>query len=478
MMFKITKEKIRVRLAPSPTGFLHIGTARTGLFNFLFAKKNKGKFILRIEDTDKERSKPEYEKDIIENLKWLGIECDEGPFRQSDRPEIYRGYLKKLIENGHAYYCFCSAEELEAIKQEQMSRGETPRYSGKCATLPKEEVQKRLSQGKAAVIRFRTAKKKIVFDDLIRGPVEFNSALFGDFVIAKDLNSPLYNFAVIIDDHEMQITHVIRGEDHISNTPRQILIQEALGLTKPRYAHLPLILGPDRSKMSKRHGDVSVLEYRKQGYLPQALINFMALLGWNPGTDKEIFSMNDLIKEFSLERVQKAGAIFNIQRLNFINGFYIRQKSLDELLDLSLPYLPQVGESRSKLKEILSLYQERLKKLSELPDLIGFFFEEKLNYPKDLLRWKNMDDEEIKNILNILENVLSQIKEGDFTKEKLEKILMEVVRGGDRGKLLWPLRVALTGQRASAGPFEIASALGKEKTLARIKQAKLILQNT
>lgn len=477
-MFKITKEKIRVRLAPSPTGFLHIGTARTGLFNFLFAKKNKGKFILRIENTDRERSKPEYEKDIIENLKWLGIEWDEGPFRQSDRPEIYRSYLKKIIENGHAYYCFCSAEELEAIKQEQMSRGETPRYSGKCATLSKEEVQKRLSQGKAAVIRFRTAKKKIVFDDLIRGPVEFDSALFGDFVIAKDLSSPLYNFAVTIDDHEMQITHVIRGEDHISNTPRQILIQEVLGLTKPRYAHLPLILGADRSKMSKRYGDVSVLEYRKQGYLPQALINFMALLGWNPGTDKEIFSMNDFIKEFSIERVQKAGAIFNIQRLNFINGFYIRQKSLDELLDLSLPYLPQVGESRSKLKEILSLYQERLKKLSELPDLIGFFFEEKLNYPKDLLRWKNMNDEEIKNVLNILENVLSQIKDGDFTKEELEKILMEVVRGDDRGKLLWPLRVALTGQKASAGPFEIASVLGKEKTLARIKQAKLILQNT
>lgn len=477
-MFKITKEKIRVRLAPSPTGFLHIGTARTGLFNFLFAKKNKGKFILRIENTDRERSKPEYEKDIIENLKWLGIQWDEGPFRQSDRPEIYRSYLKKIIENGHAYYCFCSAEELEAIKQEQMSRGETPRYSGKCATLSKEEVQKRLSQGKAAVIRFRTAKKKIVFDDLIRGPVEFDSALFGDFVIAKDLNSPLYNFAVTIDDHEMQITHVIRGEDHISNTPKQILIQEVLGLTKPRYAHLPLIFGADRSKMSKRYGDVSVLEYRKQGYLPQALINFMALLGWNPGTDKEIFSMNDFIKEFSLEKVQKAGAIFNIQRLNFINGFYIRQKSLDELLDLSLPYLPQVGESRSKLKEILSLYQERLKKLSELPDLIGFFFEEKLNYPKDLLRWKNMNDEEIKNVLNILENVLSQIKEGDFTKEELEKILMEVVRGDDRGKLLWPLRVALTGQKASAGPFEIASVLGKEKTLARIKQAKLILQNT
>ncbi|MBI2042546.1 MAG: glutamate--tRNA ligase [Candidatus Nealsonbacteria bacterium] len=482
-MPKEAKTEIRVRLAPSPTGFLHIGTARAGLFNYLFAKKNKGKFILRIEDTDQERSKPEYEADIIEGLQWLGIKWDEGPFRQSDRPEIYRRYLEKLLNDGHAYYCFCAQEELEAMKQEQMSRGEAPRYNGKCANLSNQETKKRLADGETSVVRFRAAKKKISFTDLIRGEVEFDSSLFGDFVIAKDLNSPLYNFAVIIDDYEMRISHVIRGEDHISNTPKQILIQEILGFSQPQYAHLPLILGPDRSKLSKRHGATSLLEYRKQGYLSEALVNFMAFLGWNPGTDQEIFSMTDLIRDFSLDKVQKAGAIFNIQKLDYLNGAYIREKTLDELLELALPYLSRAEliregwPNREKLKEILALYHERLKKLSELPELIGFFFKKKLDYPKELLIWKGMTDQELKLSLNTLEETLSAVKENNFTKGNLEKILMKITeKAKDRGGLLWPLRVALTGQKASAGPFDVAAVLGKEKTLERIREAKLIAQ--
>jgi glutamyl-tRNA synthetase len=270
--FKFIKPgEVRTRFAPSPTGFLHIGSARTALFNYLFAKKNQGSFILRIEDTDKERSKPEFEKDIFENLKWLGIEWDYGPYRQSERGEIYKKYLEKLLAEGKAYYCFCSEEELEAERQYQMSIGQPPRYSGKCANLTKEEVEKYLAEGKKFVIRFKVESKKVEFEDLIRGKIEFDSSLIGDIIIAKPDSggyTPLYNFGVVVDDFEMKISHVIRGEEHISNTPKQILIQEALGFPQPKYAHLPLILGPDRSKLSKRHGAVSVAQYRKLGYLP------------------------------------------------------------------------------------------------------------------------------------------------------------------------------------------------------------------
>ncbi len=335
--FKFRKPggEVRTRFAPSPTGFLHIGSARTTLFNYLFAKKNHGSFILRIEDTDVERSKPEYERDIMDSLRWLGIEWDEGPdiggdyesYRQSQRGEIYRKYLEKLLAEDRAYYCFCSEEELEAQRQYQMSIGETPRYSGKCAQLSPKEVKKYLSEGKTHIIRFKVPAKKVKFNDLVRGELEFDAGLIGDFAIAKNLEIPLYNFAVVVDDFEMKISHVIRGEDHLSNTPKQILLQETLALPTPKYAHLPLILGPDRSKLSKRHEAVAISEYQRQGYLPETLINFMAFLGWNPGEEREIYSLPSLIKEFSLERVQKGGAVFNINRLDFLNGFYIRQRS-------------------------------------------------------------------------------------------------------------------------------------------------------
>jgi nondiscriminating glutamyl-tRNA synthetase len=486
-MSKEEKTKIRARLAPSPTGFLHIGTARTGLFNYLFAKKNKGEFILRIEDTDEERSEERYEKDIIDGLKWLGIEWDEGPgtggqfapYRQSERKDSYRKYLQKLLDEKLAYYCFCTEEELEAKKQDQMSRGEAPKYNGKCAGLSASEVERKMAEGEKAVIRFKPPSRIVSFKDLIRGEVEFDSSLFGDFVIAKDLDNPLYNFAVIIDDYEMEISHVIRGEDHISNTPKQILIQEALGLPQLQYAHLPLILGPDKSKLSKRHGAVSLTEYKKEGYLPEAMVNFMAFMGWNPDTEKEIFSLKELVKAFSIEKVQKGGAVFNIQRLDYLNGFYIRQKTLDELAELCLPHLVGAGliskdeVDMEKIKEIISLYQERLKKLSELPELADFFFKEKIEYDKELLKWKDMSLSEIESSLDISEKILSDIKEGDFNKDNLEKVLMEKAgEMGDRGKLLWPLRAAVTGKRASAGPFEVAAVLGKEKALQRIKEAK------
>ncbi len=465
---------VRVRIAPSPTGNLHLGTARTALFNYLFARHEGGKFILRIEDTDLERSDPKFEKDIVENLRWLGIEWDEF-YRQSERIPIYSKYLEKLLKEGRAYYCFCSEDELEAKRQERMARGEPPKYNGKCRGLSEEEVKKKLAEGQPSIIRFKTASGKIKFKDLIRKEIEFDVDLIGDFSIAKDLATPLYNFAVVVDDFETKISHVIRGEDHISNTPKQILLQQALGFPQPKYAHLPLILGPDKSKLSKRHGAVAVSEYRKKGYLPEALVNFMALLGWNPDTEKEIFSMKELIKEFSLEKVQKSGAVFSIQRLDYLNGVYIRQLSAKRLSELCEPYLPKAEPKY--LEKVVSVYQERLKKLSEITELTDFFFKNVLKYNKELLRWKDMTNEEINNALDKLEKILSKIREGDWQKENLEKVLMpEAEKIGDRGKLLWPLRVALSGKEASAGPFEIAEILGKEKTLARIKQARELME--
>jgi len=542
--------EVRVRIAPSPTGRLHLGLARTALFNYLFAKKYQGSFILRIEDTDIKRSKPEYEEDILESLKWLGINWDEGPdigggygpYRQSQRLESYIKCLERLLSEDKAYYCFCSGEELEAQRQYQLSIGEAPRYSRKCANLSKEETEKQRAEGKPSVIRFRAPAKKIEFDDLIRGRLEFDAGLLGDIAIAKDLSTPLYNFAVVIDDFEMKISHVIRGEDHISNTPKQILIQDALGFSRPVYAHLPLILGADRTKLSKRHGAVAISTYRKQGYLAEALVNFMAFLGWNPGTEREIYSMPSLIKEFSLERVQKGGAVFNVKRLDFLNGFYIRQKSVEKLTEFCLPYLIEAGFLKSheevekfhlgaphyeilqtkelidlvKLEKIISLYQERLKKISEISELTDFFFKEKLVvdeakassspfavaqvvdeakassspfanarvYDKSLLRWEEMTDKEIMKSLDKLGKILPKIKPEEFNKEGLEKVLLpeadkfakEISKVGDRGYLLWPLRVALTGKEASAGPFEIAEIFGKEKTIRRIKEARGLLK--
>ncbi len=515
-------ESPRVRIAPSPTGALHIGTARTALFNYLFSKRYGGKFILRIEDTDLERSKPQWEEDIIENLRWLGVDWDEGPnpenpkeylgdfgpYRQSERKKTYEEYIKKLIDQGSAYYCFCTPEELEAKKNYFMSIGKAPQYDGKCRELSGSEVKKNISLGKPSAIRFKTPKKKIVFDDLIHKKIEVDSSLLGDMVIAKNTSLPLYNLAAVIDDYAMQITHVIRGEDHISNTPKQILLYEALGIEPPRFGHLPLILGQDRSKLSKRHGAVSLKEYKKEGYLPEALVNFMVFLGWNPDTDREIFSMPSLIKEFSLEKCQKSAAVFNQNKLLWINGFYVRQKNIKKLTELCLPYLMEanliqpvlesqkyppvfggetirqkflISESQETvdidyIEQIISFYQERLKVLSEISELTDFFFKKNVIIQKDMLKWKTADDKTALDALKSAENILSDIK--DWTQEKIkDRLLIEAqnFKTGDRGYFLWPLRVALTGKKASAGPFEIAAMLGKEKTIARIKEAQKML---
>lgn len=490
--------KIKVRIAPSPTGLFHIGTARTALFNYLFAKQNKGEFVLRIEDTDLERSNKKYEKDIIDGLEWLRLKWNEGPIRQTDRTKIYQKHIKKLLDSGNAFWCYHSKVELEEERNEQAKKKEAPRHI--CSHRHSGAKPKNLEE--KGIIRFHCPDKKIKFTDLIRGELEFEVGLMGDISIARDEKTPLYNLAVVIDDCEMEISHVIRGEDHISNTPKQILLAEALGLDLPQYAHLPLILGEDKSKLSKRHGAVSVSQYRQEGYLPEAMNNFMALLGWNSGSTKEIYSIKELIREFSLERIQKSGAVFDIKKLDWINGQYIRNMDLDKLVELCIPYLAQseliiplwgqkdiikgwykfpfgitdcqVVATKQTInfeyvKKIIALEQERLKKISEIGELTDFFFKDKLDYDADLLIWKQMDKKEVKKNLELLHKELSKID--DFDKEILEKTIMPLTEKHGTGELLWPLRVALSGKKASPCPFEIADVLGKKETLKRVERA-------
>lgn len=492
MKKEIELKEVRTRIAPSPTGPAHIGTARTALYNYLFAKQNNGKFILRIEDTDKERSEQKWTDEVIEQLKWLGIEWDEGPdidgkfgpYKQSQRTEIYKEYLKKLLEEKKAYYCFCSEKELEDKRQSQLSRGVAPKYDGTCAHLSDEIVNKNIAEGKSCVIRFKIENKKVRFSDMIRGDVEFDAGLLGDIVIAKDLESPLYHFAVVVDDFLMKITHIIRGEEHLSNTPRQILLQEALGFNKTVYAHLPLMLNMDKSKMSKRQGDVAISDYHKNGYLPEALINFMVLLGWNPGTEKEVFSLSQLVKEFNIGKVQKAGAVFNVQRLDFLNGLYIREKSIEKLTELCIPYLKESGllvegqMTQNQLQEIVEISRTRMKKLSEISEMSDFFFNDDFVCDTDMLQWQKTGTEATKESLEFSYKTLSDAKKWDI--KSLETELFSASEKfnkekgypeNNKGYLLWPLRVALSGKKFSPSPFEIASILGREKTLKRVEIA-------
>jgi len=479
----------RVRIAPSPTGWFHFGTARTALFNFLFARKTGGKFILRIEDTDKTRSKKIYENNILEGLRWLNLEWDEGPdkegdfspYRQSERLDIYKKYLQQLLDEGKAYYCFCPLDEVEAEKQDMASRGLPAKYSGKCRNLAPETVKQYLNDKKPAVIRLKMPNYKLKFSDIIRGEIEFNLDLLEDIVIAKSLTEPLYNFSVVIDDYLMQITHVIRGEDHISNTPKQIAIQDALGLPRPIYAHLPMILGSDRSKFSKRHGATALSEYQKQGFLPEAIVNFLALLGWHPYGDEEIMNLEQLINNFELERVQKGGAIFNIQKLNWFNNQYLKLLSRERVFAYFENYLkkyPQKFElphiNQEYLNKVLESELSRINNFSEIFEKSDFFFKKNLEYPKELLIWKGESEITAKQALADALEIINQIEESDFNRINLQSKFYNFIDNNpqyqnNRGKLLWPLRVALSGKQASPGPFEISEIIGKKESIKRIR---------
>lgn len=488
-------EEIRTRIAPSPTGVFHIGNARTALFNWLFARRFGGKFILRIEDTDKERSKEEYELDIMEGLSWLGLDWDEGPeapnkngpYRQKERLEIYKKYADQLLTDKFAYWCYCTLEELAAEKKAQEEKHQPPKYSGKCRNLTGAQIEKHKAEGRKPALRFKIEEtEKITFKDLIKGEMEFDPQLFGDFVIVKSDGLPTFMFAGAIDDAEMKISHVIRGEDHLSNTPRQILLAKAMNLPIPEYGHLPMILNADRTKMSKRKNPVSLThDYRDQGYLPEAMVNFLVLLGWSPSAkatgDKspqepqkdEIYSILDLINEFDLADVGKSPAIFDPNKLDYFNGVYIRKLDLGELAKRCLPFLEKAGlvkkESEIVLKAV-GLVQERMKKLSEVPVLTSFLFR-KPQYQASLLITKGSAKE---TTLKALQEGLAVLnEESDFSRDSVEALLRALATklGISAAEILWPLRVALSGAPASPGTFELLEFFGKEESLARIQTA-------
>lgn len=462
--------EVRVRFAPSPTGSLHLGGVRTALFNWLYARHEGGKFLLRIEDTDTTRSKPEYEEGIFKSLEWLGLTWDEKEIRQSDRLDVYEHHLTRLLSEKKAYWCFCTAEELEQEQQALLSQGMPPRYGGRCRNLSEETVVEKLKTT-PAVIRFRVPDKKIAFTDLVRGHVEFNAALGGDIIIAKGLHEPLYNFAVVVDDAEMRISHVIRGEEHLSNTPKQIALQEALGLPTPHYGHLPLILGPDKKKLSKRFMAASIDEYRNTGFLPQALLNFLVLLGWHPVPDREVISVDEMVKEFDIRRVQKAGGVFDEEKLGWLNATYIRLMDADKLMEYLAPFVPHEWLSRKTfLKKILAVERSRMRTLSAFAPSTRFFFELG-DYPAQMLLGKAGERVQTAELLRSTGDILHDVKETDFSAEKLTKILMPFAELRGRGNVLWPLRVALSGQEASPGPFELLEILGKEESQRRIDAA-------
>jgi len=459
---------VRVRFAPSPTGHLHIGGARTALFNWLFARHHNGKFILRIEDTDRSRSTEEYIESIIEAMKWLGLEWDEGPFRQTDRMETYRTYAYKLLEEGKAYRCYCTPEELEERRQKAMKEGKPPRYDRRCREI-KETLDKPFA------IRFKMPLEgETVVNDLVKGTVTFKNIEIEDLVILRSDGTPTYNFCVVVDDFEMKITHVIRGEDHLNNTPKQIHIYQALGINPPEFAHIPMILGKDRTRLSKRHGATSVLAYRDEGYLPYAFINYLARLGWSHG-DQEIFTREELIKYFNLEQVGKANAVFDSEKLLWLNSEYIKLTPEEKLYELVKPFLVKEGYLNKEdsidvtwvCKAIKSL-KERCRTLKELALAMRYYLLDYVDIePK--AKEKYINPETIPIIKEITEK-LAQLN--DFTQDKIEKIFMDIVneRGLKLGQVAQPIRVVITGSTVSPGIYEVLEIVGKEKTLKRLRR--------
>jgi nondiscriminating glutamyl-tRNA synthetase len=478
--------RVRTRYAPSPTGHLHIGGARTALFSYLQAKKNGGDFIVRIEDTDTERNVPGADEKQMAMLKWLGIEWDEsvdvggpyGPYRCMERIDIYNRYIDQLLEEGKAYLSYATQEEIEKEREEQLARGETPKYSGWDRDLTPEERARFEAEGRVPSVRFRVPEgKTIVFDDAIRGTVKFESDGIGDFVIRRPDGRPTYNFAVVIDDALMKMTHIIRGEEHLSNTPKQILIYEALGFEVPQFAHIPLILNAEGKKMSKR--DESIIQfidqYKELGYLPEAIINFIALLGWSPEGEEEIFSIDELIQLFSLDRVSKAPAIFDTGKLKWMNGQYIKQAPLERIVELAIPYLEKAGrlttplapEQKEWVTRLVALYQEQLEYVEQIVELTDLFFQDEVTYSdsaKEVLR-----EEQVPTVLRAF---LQKVREADdFEPETIKTMFKQIQKEtGYKGKRLFmPIRVAVTGQDHGPDLRETLALIGKETVLKRLQ---------
>ena len=480
-------DSVRVRYAPSPTGYPHVGNIRTALFNWLFARHHGGSFIVRIEDTDVTRKVEDALETILDGLRWLGLDWDEGPevggkygpYFQSQRLELYHKAAERLIAQGNAYYCYCSPQRLEEMRTEQARRKQPPGYDRHCRNLSQEERAQKESEGTTPVVRFKTPLSgQTRFTDLIRGEVVFDNNTLDDFVLLKSDGYPTYHLASIVDDHQMEISHVLRAEEWLSSAPRHLLLYQALGFESPQFAHLPMILGPDRSKLSKRHGAVSITEYQHDGYLPEAMVNFMALLGWSLDDKTEILSLQELIDNFALERVSQTAAIFNREKLNWMNGVYIRSLTLEDFTRRALPFLDSGLPRRVKrplsidyVRQIMPLIQERARTLSEVADLTQFFFVGELDYDSNLLIGKNMSQS---SALKVLQTAQERLELKDtFDAESLEAVLRPLAEelGLKTGQLFGTLRVAVTGRTAAPPLFQTMNALGKERCLKRIQEA-------
>lgn len=507
-------KKIRTRFAPSPTGFVHVGSLRTALYNYLFARQNGGDFLLRIEDTDQKRYVEGAVEMLIDSLQWAGLDWDEGvkrksdalllksarksvkypgivefgafgPYAQSERLDIYKKYALELVEKGAAYYCFCDARCLERMRLEQENAKQAPMYDRRCAELSADRVREKRISGESYVIRLNVDRERtIMFDDMVRGRVSFQSKTIDDQVLMKSDGFPTYHLASVVDDHLMRITHVIRGEEWLPSTPKHILLYEAFGWDAPHYAHIPLLLNPDKSKLSKRQGDVAVSDYEQSGYRRDALVNFIALLGWNPGrgSTQEIFSLEELVKAFDIQKVHKAGAVFDLKKLDWINAQYIKGMNSEDLYESAVPFLERkaffqewkrsVSLSEVNRKEfvqrILAVERERMNTLASVGDEHGFFFFAP-DVSNELLRWKDMSDEQVQENLKTTKKVLESVSDDQWNVRTLEQVMMEVA-GEKRGEFLWPLRMALTGAQKSPSPFDVAWVIGKKETIARIRR--------
>jgi glutamyl-tRNA synthetase len=498
----MANREVKTRMAPSPTGFFHVGSLRTALYNFLYAKKTGGKFVLRIEDTDQARLVQGALENIVQTLHDFKLEPDEGPYwdeaikergengpyQQSKRLDLYHKHAQELVDKKSAYYCFCASERLEELRKSREAQKLPPKYDKHCLNLSVGEVQKKLGAHEKYVIRLNVpADQTIRFNDSVHGEIAISTNNVDDQVLLKSDGYPTYHLAVVIDDHYMGITHVIRGDEWISSTPKHILLYSAFGWESPQHVHLPLLLSKSRKKLSKREGDVAVKDFLAQGYLPEALLNFVALLGWNPKTEQEVFTLDELIEQFDLSKLNKAGAVFDLEKLDWINGLYIRKMSPLKLAELVKPYLTQAGfkvENEEFLVGIVKLEQERLRKLSEIGERLGYFFKQP-EYEPSLLVWKKSD---VPKTLDSLEQVLKVLatffeNEEKTDKAELEKFIKDYIALNklNTGDLLWPLRVALTGLEASPGPFEIVEAFsliksGKKEVLTRIQRAITLLE--
>ena len=484
--------EVRLRFAPSPTGFLHIGGLRTALYNYLFAKANDGKMILRIEDTDQTRFVEGAIEGLISALKWAGIDYDEGvfmedgeivekgdygPYIQSNRLDIYQKYVDQLLEAGYAYYCFCSKDRLDHLREEQKIKGQIPRYDGLCRSIPLEEARERIAKGEKAVVRLKLpVDKDISFHDLVRGDITINTNEMDDQVLMKSDGFPTYHMAVVVDDHLMKISHIVRGEEWLPSTPKHIYLYDCLGWEKPEYVHLPGVLNADHKKLSKRQGDVSVEDFKNRGYLPEGLVNYLALVGWSPEGNEEILSMEDLIQQFSFDRVSKAGGVFDKNKLDWVNAHYIKKLPMDELVDLAIPELVKAGlmteedckEKRDFLDLLMETIRDSLSRMEEVPEKVDFLFgdlEVTEEDAKDQLK-----EDHIGDLLKALEEELDAVDEvdQDFASSVMKKIQKKT---GIKGKKLYmPTRAALTGNVHGPELSNIMVLLGKEKMLDRIHQ--------